>query len=205
MAIKYPAGVIPPKASTTTKKKTTKKNGEKRHILSAANRGMVLENELNDSCLYYREKEMAIIYKRPTPINIVKVDYSKGAIITQAYFETQSTTDYNGVYKGRYLDFEAKGTKSKTSFPLNNIAPQQIDHLEAVMKQGGIAFFIISIDPLREVYVLDAKYVCKFYREKPRMSIPVSEIQSHGLLIKEGYHPRLDFLPLVDELLKNEQ
>ena len=139
MTIKYPAGVKAPTAPLKEKKPVK----AKRHILSAANRGMVLENELNDSCLYYREKGMALIYKRPTPINIVKVDYSHGATITQAYFETQSTTDYNGVYKGKYLDFEAKSTKSKTSLPLNNIAPQQVDHLEEVIRQGGIAFFII--------------------------------------------------------------
>ena len=196
MTIKYPAGVKAPTAPLKEKKPVK----AKRHILSAANRGMVLENELNDSCLYYREKGMALIYKRPTPINIVKVDYSHGATITQASFETQSTTDYNGVYKGKYLDFEAKSTKSKTSLPLNNIAPQQVDHLEEVIRQGGIAFFIISIDLLNEVYLIDAKYICEFYRNKPRASIPVSEIKEKGHLIKEGYHPRLDFLPLVDKL-----
>ena len=86
MTIKYPAGVKTPTAPLKAKKPVK----AKKHILSAANRGMVLENELNDSCLYYREKGMALIYKRPTPINIVKVDYSHGATITQAYFETQS-------------------------------------------------------------------------------------------------------------------
>ena len=196
MTIKYPAGDNAP-TPPLTQKKTVK---SKRHILSAANRGLCSDNVLNDSCLYYREKGMALIYKRPTPINIVKVDYSHGATITQAYFETQSTTDYNGVYKGKYLDFEAKSTKSKTSLPLNNIAPQQVDHLEEVIRQGGIAFFIISIDLLNEVYLIDAKYICEFYRNKPRASIPVSEIKEKGHLIKEGYHPRLDFLPLVDKL-----
>ena len=103
----------------------------KRHI-SSANRGMDLEGDINASNEYYKEKGLCLITKRPTPINIVKVDYSKGAIITNAYFEKQSTTDYNGVYKGRYIDFEAKQTKSKTSFPLANIPQQQIDHLKRV-------------------------------------------------------------------------
>ena len=203
MSIHYPAGVVPPSNERKTVKSGAKKHG---NIASAANRGMVLENELNDANLYYREKDLAIIYKRPTPINIVKVDYEKGATITQAYFETASTTDYNGIYKGHYLDFEAKSTKSKTSLPLNNIAAQQVDHLEAVARHGGIAFFIISIDPLNEVYLIDARFICEFYRDKPRKSIPVSTIKEHGYLVKEGYHPRLDFLPLIDALfLKNEQ
>ena len=40
---------------------------------------------------------MALITKRPTPINIVKVDYSRGARITDAYFENnrrQIITEY---------------------------------------------------------------------------------------------------------------
>ena len=39
------------------------------------NRGMTLENELNSSNDYYRLIDKAIIYKKPTPITINKVDY----------------------------------------------------------------------------------------------------------------------------------
>jgi len=42
-------------------------------------------------------------------------------MIKEAYFKQASTTDYNGVYKGRYIDFEAKETKLPSSFPLKNI------------------------------------------------------------------------------------
>src|SRR5574344_846227 len=162
MTVNYPAGIKP--CGQPIKRK-------KRVIESAANRGMGFEKDINDTNAYYLEKGLALIYKRPTPINVVKVDYSHGAKITQAYFECQSTTDYNGVYKGRYLDFEAKTTRSKTSFPLNNIAPQQVVHLRNVHKHGGIAFFIINWYAHNETYVLDAGYVCDFYEKKPRKSI----------------------------------
>jgi recombination protein U len=82
---------------------------------------MGFEADINESNAYYLEHDLCLVTKRPTPINVVKVDYTHGAKITQAYFETQSTTDYNGVYQGHYLDFEAKSTQSKTSFPLHNI------------------------------------------------------------------------------------
>ena len=173
---------------------------EHRTLLSAANRGMSLEEDINLSNEYYRDNGIALIHKRPTPINIVKVDYSKGARITDAYFEKQSTTDYNGVYKGKYIDFEAKNTKSKTAFPLSNISEHQIVHLKNVLLHGGIAFFIISFQMLDEIYLLDAKFVIEFYEHGSRKSIHYEVFKKEGVLIKQDYAPRLHYIEAVDKL-----
>ena len=93
--------------------------------INYANRGMNFEHAVNLSNTFYKEKGLALITKRPTPIHINKVDYSKARIV-DAYFEKQSTTDYNGVYKGRYIDFECKETKSKSSLPMHNISKESI-------------------------------------------------------------------------------
>ena len=190
MNVHYPAGVIAPAAKKEKQKPLTCKPG---------NRGMGFEEDINESNAFYLSHDRALVYKRPTPINVVKVDYSHGAKITSAYFETQSTTDYNGVYRGHYLDFEAKSTKSKTSIPLHNIAPQQVAHLRSVLRQGGIAFFLINCCSLDETYLLDAVVVCDFYEKEPRKSIPFSYIKEHGHLVPEGYAPRYDYLEIVDE------
>lgn len=192
--MKYPNG-----------KKYVKSNevkAEKGHrsLLSAANRGMSLEEDINLSNEYYRDMGIALITKRPTPINIVKVDYSKGARITDAYFEKQSTTDYNGVYKGKYIDFEAKNTKSETSFPLSNISEHQIVHLRNVIKHGGIAFFIICFQIKNEVYLLDASFVIEFYEKGGRKSIPYSVFKEKGVLVKQDYTPRLHYIDAVETL-----
>lgn len=194
--IHYPAGVKAPDYKAREEK--TKK-AIHRSTLSAANRGMDFEADINESNRYYLEHHLALLYKRPTPINVVKVDYTHGAKITHAYFETQSTTDYNGVYKGHYLDFEAKSTNSKTAIPLNNIAPQQVSHLRSVIEHQGIAFFLIRFAKLDETYLIDASFICDFYEQKPRKSIPYENIKKNGHLVKEGYSPRYDFLPLIDE------
>ena len=70
---------------------------------------MIFEHSLNVSNEYYRTKNKALIYKKPTPVQIVKVDYPKrsSAKIIEAYYQTPSTTDYNGIYKGKYIDYEA--------------------------------------------------------------------------------------------------
>ena len=192
--MKYPNG-----------KKYVKSNevkAEKGHrsLLSAANRGMSLEEDINLSNEYYRDMGIALITKRPTPINIVKVDYSKGARITDAYFEKQSTTDYNGVYKGKYIDFEAKNTKSETSFPLSNISEHQIVHLRNVIKHGGIAFFIICFQIKNEVYLLDASFVIEFYEKGGRKSIPYDVFKEKGVLVKQDYTPRLHYIDAVETL-----
>ncbi len=166
---------------------------------------MDFEDAINSSNDYYRDKGLCLITKRPTPINIVKVDYSHGAIITQAYFETQSTTDYNGVCEGRYIDFEAKSTRSKTSFPLANIAPQQIEHLQRVISQNGIAFFLIHFELLGETYLLPAQNVISFYKERPRASLPLDYIKENGKAVKEGFLPRFDYLPVLKYLFFAEK
>ena len=126
-----------PNGKTYQKKENLEQNKTSAHrtLLSAANRGMSLEEDINLSNDFYRDSGIALINKRPTPINIVKVDYSRGARITDAYFEKQSTTDYNGVYKGRYIDFEAKNTKSTTSFPLSNISEQRERHISRIRRR----------------------------------------------------------------------
>ena len=193
--IKYPNGQ---KYQPSSSKKRTSKKDKQELSISASNRGMNLEEDINLSNEWYVANEIALITKRPTPINIVKVDYTKGARITDAYFEKQSTTDYNGVYKGKYLDFEAKNTKSKTSFPLSNIEKHQIIHLKRVIQHGGIAFFIIQFQTKNEVYLLDASFVIDFWENGDRKSIPYEVFKKEGILIKQGYNPRLYYIDAVE-------
>ena len=187
------------KPTVKKEKKTTKEKS-----ISSANRGMNLERDINLSNEYYLEKNICLITKRPTPINIVKVDYTQGARITNAYFEHQSTTDYNGVYRGKYIDFEAKNTKCKTSFPLANISAHQIKHLKNVLNFGGIAFFIIEFETLNEIYLLDAKYVIEHYEKPDRKSIPYSVFLENAILIKEGFTPRLAYIDAVNKMYFND-
>ena len=115
--------------------------------LTYRNRGMDLEDELNTSNEYYLEKDIALIFKKPTPIGVTDVSYSpQGKIIDRAYFKEPSTLDYNGLYRGKYIEFEAKVTQNKTSFPLANIHSHQIKHIRSVLKHKGIVFLIIKMN-----------------------------------------------------------
>lgn len=167
-----------------------------------SNRGMSFETMINDSNEYYRIHNIAVIHKKPIPIQIVKVDYPSrsSAVIKEAYYKVPSTTDYNGVYDGHYIDFEAKETNNKTSFPLSNIHSHQIEHLQQVKEHGGISFVLIFFKVLDEIYLLDSDYIalCAKRAQTGRKSIHIDEIKEHGIQVKEGLSPRVDYLSAVN-------
>ena len=167
-----------------------------------SNRGMSLENDINSSNEYYLNNDIAVIYKKPTPITIVDVNYPsrKDAVITKAYFKTPSTTDYNGIYKGKYIDFEAKETTSLTSFPLSNIHKHQIIHLRKVYNHGGIAFLIIRFTKLNLNFLLPYEKLERFLKEADKKSIPLDFIKTNGFQIQEKYNPRIDYLDIINKM-----
>jgi recombination protein U len=102
MNVNYPNGKrYKPVDLATDINRKNKKNS------SYSNRGMTLEEDLNETNEYYRDRKIAVIHKKPTPVQIVQVDYPNrsAAVIKEAYFKLASTTDYNGVYQGKYIDF----------------------------------------------------------------------------------------------------
>lgn len=141
-----------------------------------SNLGMTLESDLDSTNQYYLVNNIAVIHKKPTPVQIVDVSYPSRnkAKIVEAYYKTPSTTDYNGIFQGRYIDFDAKETKSKTSLPLSNIHPHQVEHLRQVNEHGGIAFLIVHWKHYDEYYYLPCKVLFEFWdnQEKGRKSIP---------------------------------
>ena len=187
MALNFPNGF----------KVNTKKN------IAKANLGMNLEEMINASNEYYLAVNKAIIHKKPTPVQIVKVDYParNKAVITEAYYKTPSTTDYNGIYRGKYIDFEAKENHNKTSFPLANIHKHQVDHLKQIVEHGGIGFFIISWNKYNEHYLTPLPLLLKYWdNQEERKSIPYQAFKDNAYLIKEAYQPRLNYLSVVDEI-----
>lgn len=180
--------------------------GQKRNYAtqktSQSGRGMELESDLNKTNTYYLEEGLAVIYKKPTPITIVKVDYParSAAKITEAYFKLPSTTDYNGLYRGRYIDFEAKECASLTSFPLSSIHEHQLQHLDRVVNHGGIAFVIIRFTKVEETYLVKAEDLLTKIQTLNRKSIPYAWFQEVGYLIPMNYIKPVDYLRVVDEL-----
>ena len=170
-----------------------------------ANRGMNLEEDINITNEYYLEKNIAVIHKKPTPIKINKVNYSnkKHVTITEAFFEKASTTDYNGIYKGKYIDFDAKEIKNNKYFPLSNLHNHQIEHLKKVKEHGGISFIIVRFYINNSSYLLEIDKIIEFIQKQEKKSIPIEYFENNGYKIKESYLPRLDYLKILDKLYFN--
>ncbi|CAH1852478.1 Holliday junction resolvase RecU [Convivina intestini] len=169
-------------------------------------RGMGLEDEINQANDYYLENHLAVIHKKPTPVTIVGVDYPmrSAAKITEAYFQKPSTTDYNGVYQGRYIDFDAKETSNKTSFPLKNLHEHQIRHLANVLSQGGIGFIIIKFTKFNESYIYPASRLIAQWQDRSQArSITYAAIVEHSYQIPTSLNPSLDYLRALDSMLSD--
>lgn len=198
MIFRYPNGkVYKPQEDIEKRRKKS---------ITYSNRGMTLEDDLNETNLYYLENNIAVIHKKPTPVQIVNVHYPKrsAAVIKEAYFKQSSTTDYNGVYRGKYIDFEAKETKNKTSFPLQNFHEHQVSHMENVLAQDGICFVILSA--FDEIYLLEAEALLKFWgrmKNGGRKSITMDEINVSAHKMTLGFQPRIDYIKIIDKLYFN--
>ncbi|MBS4173239.1 Holliday junction resolvase RecU [Bacillus sp. FJAT-49736] len=201
MEFHYPNGKKYIKMETAKKKASLPKN------ISYSNRGMTLEADLNETNLYYLEQGIAVIHKKPTPVQIVQVDYKSRstAVIREAYFKQPSTTDYNGVYQGRYIDFEAKETQNTTSFPLQNFHAHQINHMKKIVDQNGISFVILRFAKSEDIFLLESKYLFKFWDRMisgGRKSIKKEEIEVSGHKISLGIQPRIDYINIINQLYR---
>lgn len=187
-----------PRGKKTVQKPTVSTNNR--------NRGIQLEDDINRSNDYYRQKKIAVVSKKPTPIQVVNVDYpSRNKVkITEAYYRQSSTTDYNGVYNGYALDFEAKETRNKTSFPLSSIHEHQILHLASVLEQKAIAFVIVRFVVYDETYLVYAKDFINFINTQTRKSIPHTWFKENGHLIKITYQVPCDYISVIKEHLSEE-
>ncbi|MCW6664976.1 Holliday junction resolvase RecU [Aerococcaceae bacterium NML160702] len=190
--LNYPAGHRP--IRNTASERTTVNYGS---------RGMSLEERLNLSNEYYITRQIAVIHKKPTPVQVVKVDYPKrsAARIVEAYYRHASTTDYNGVYKGYYIDFEAKETTNKTRFPLANLPQHQIEHMRQCAQQGGVVFLILSFKVHQTVFLLPFSKLENYLADPNRKSISIHFLEEHAYQCQLGLFPHIDYLKEVDKLL----
>ena len=140
-------------------------------------RGSTLEDMINNTNEYYRQKNLALVQKIPTPITPIKIDKDSSQI-TLAYFEKDSTVDYIGVVQGVPVCFDAKECAQDT-FALQNIHRHQVAFMDRFEKQKGIAFFLIYYSHREQFYYLPYAHLRYFWdraQEGGRKSFTYEEV-----------------------------
>ena len=204
--IKYPDGrEMPslPKKTCVDHRKTENQTEQERIRNSAikSNMGMHFEADIEKCCDFYREKGVADIYKRPTPIRIVKMSKEHPGMISEAYFQEKSTTDFVGIYKEKYIDFECKET-IHDRVPYSMIREQQYRHLAFILKLGGIGFFLVSFKNAQEVYLMKAQVILDKVKDGSHPGFPRPFFKENGTLIQRSYLPPYKLLEAIDEAFK---
>lgn len=185
--IKYPNG----QKTISIEKNNLNANTNRRNM------GMSLEKEVALSAQYYIEHNLAFFYKKPTPIRVFKMSKTNTHMITEAYYDAKSTTDYNGMYKTKYIDFECKETKTHI-FSLDRLGDHQYSHLKMVDSMGGLAFVLLRFMTKDETYLIDIKYITYLKDKGLKNSLNYDDAKENGYLIESSYVSRLKILDAMD-------
>ncbi|HDR7647944.1 hypothetical protein S3E15_02986 [Bacillus mycoides] len=168
--------------------------------MGQGNRGMAFEKLINLSNEMYQRGRVALINKRPTPVKVLKMVYGR---VKDGYYESKSTVDYDGVYKGRAIAFEAKSTNGINRFDLKNIARHQLDYLEKAEKMGAICFFLIGFSKDKSVFLVPLSVIQAYVRmsqqPKGKKSIPRADFDIYGYLADQTERAPVDYLQYIDE------
>ncbi|MEH7114543.1 Holliday junction resolvase RecU [Neobacillus niacini] len=160
--------------------------------------GASFEEMLKKSCEYYQYIGVALIHKIPTPWSVSYDKQSRRVI--RAHPEEKSSVDFEGVWHGRSVAFEAKSTRERKRFDLKNIQQHQLDYLMMHQDQGGLSFFLIEFAKIGEVYLVWYDQVQEWWDNMEnggRKSIPYSWIQIHCCIVVPGRAP-LDFVRVLE-------
>ena len=169
-------------------------------------RGSTLEELINRTNEKYKEANLALVQKIPTPITPIKMD-KESRHITLAYFDQKSTVDYIGIVQGIGICFDAKECATDT-FALQNIHEHQIAFMEQFEQQDGIAFLLIYYTHREKFYYMRFQELKTFWDRavsSGRKSFRMEEIDpDYFLPVKSGILvPYLDTLQM--DLLRRDE
>lgn len=163
-------------------------------------RGSALEEYINHTNEFYRNKRLALIQKIPTPITPVRID-KEHRHITLAYFDQRSTVDYIGAVQGIPVCFDAKECATDT-FPLQNVHRHQVEFMDSFEDQGGISFLLILYTGRDELYYMRLNELKRFWgrmQNGGRKSIRYEELDPEFFFtLKNGF-----LVPYLDEIQKD--
>jgi recombination protein U len=136
-----------------------------------SNKGMFLETIISNSIQRIRENNSGYISKMPVNHDIVTVENN----ILTGILRKNDNCDFIGIYKGSYLEFDAKETE-KEFFPMSNIKKHQMDKLKLISSLGGLAFIIVYFHHYDRFFALNISSL-----KSADKKIPLSYFEDNGI------------------------
>lgn len=161
-------------------------------------RGSFLEDLINHTNELYRDEELALIQKIPTPITPIQID-KESRHITLAYFDQKSTVDYIGAVQGIPVCFDAKECAFDT-FALENIHEHQVSFMNSFEKQEGIAFFLIYFTAHEQFYYLRIQDLMRFWERASsggRKSFRIDELDPQWFFLMKEQNSTIPYLEMI--------
>lgn len=152
---------------------------------------MLLESIINKTINYYKLENVAIIQKKNLDIKFKKISKNNKKV-EDAYISEKSTVDYYGIYKGKFIAFEAKSTNQEYIYK-HNFKPHQHNYLESIKKHGGISFYIILFKTSQTVYLTPIEAICF----NSKSSIHEQEIKKSSEELNIMFPGIIDFLNFI--------
>jgi len=149
----------------------------------------------------YLHKRIAVINKRATPVKVVR---SVGSFVKEGYFEEPSTVDYDGVYKAKSLQFDAKSILTLDRFDLSRVKKHQYEHLLSCHQHGAVCFLLIEFISQRKIYLLKFETLKSYVEASKaggRKSIRIEDLDIHAYEVDKYLTKRVpvDYLKVVDQ------
>ena len=150
-----------------------------------AKKGSKLEMLIDMTNNEYRSAGVADVRKVPPPLKVGNVNGKN----VDAYLDKATWLDYNGIYKGHALIFDAKETKVER-LPLANVAEHQYQTMKSWHKHGAITFLIVAFwlkgknEP--EIYYLKYEQLAAFWENQKfggSKSIPIKYFRENCIRI----------------------
>ncbi|AYP68802.1 holliday junction resolvase [Bacillus phage vB_BpsM-61] len=169
-----------------------------------SNLGKLLEDKIMVQNELYRRKKQATFNKIPNNWVVRR----KGPHIIGANPVPSGLCDFIGTEKavgGRMIVFDAKECSLKTRFPLSNIKPGQMDHMQETIDHGGVAFLVIQLNQLNKVYYAPYDFIYAYWQDaennpqERNKSIPFRDIEAECIEIKN-----MDYLKVMHQWLDQE-
>ncbi|MGL4343425.1 MAG: Holliday junction resolvase RecU [Metamycoplasmataceae bacterium] len=154
------------------------------------NRGMLLETIINKTIQSYADNDVAIIHKKNLDIKFASVE--NDAKLKNSYISKKSTVDYFGIYKGKFICFEAKST-NEDKIPWSNFKEHQHEYLLRIKKHNGIAFYIIFFKKFNEFFLVDPSLIF----QETKKPIHIDFFRQKAILLDLVYPGYIDFLKYI--------